>query len=75
MHLSLCSLVGDVAIGIKELLYKVDNFTIEDSSVFFDPGHKDGLVKGCLGLVDDGAIDIICLLEGSYYDVVLVYTL
>ena len=36
-------------------------------------GHKDGLVKGCLVLVDDGDIDVICLVEGSDHDVVLDY--
>ena len=30
-----------------------------------------GLVKGCLDLVDDGALDVIFLVEGSDSDVVL----
>ena len=37
-------------------------------------GHEDRLVKGLLDLVDDGALDVICLMEFSDKDVVLADT-
>ena len=37
-----------------------------------DLGHEDILFKVCLDLVYDGALDVICLVEGSDRGVVLV---
>ena len=67
-------LVGDVAIWTKTVLHEVNDVEIRDSGVFINFGHEDGVVKVCLDLVDDGALNLIFLVKSSDHNFVLADT-
>ena len=55
----------------RKVLYEVDDVSIKDSVVFVDFWNEERLIKGYLDQVDDGALDVICLVEGIDINVVL----